>query len=397
MRKDRLYLFTFLSVTIIFILVAGIATQFFVKASTFELFDSVLESNKQESKKVASLIGYQLAKGLDKDDLKQHIQNLLSESDSKNGSIAVLDWSGRVICHPEGTQRGRTIKYDESLKLSIDSEITTRDFYEFFIRKQEAGEISTAEDIGGTMEVIYLSGVNTINSDWIVASLVNLTSISNRLDSLRNQFYITLLIMGFFLVLTSVIVVRLIGSMYEKNLESEKKKLEDEVLNLAKLNSALGEYQQKVSEEKAKAEEVVQEKPEPSPEEVTDEKSKSDTNTTIEKEKGKKRILTYLRNELLPVSTDDIAYIYTENTITYVVQTNGKRSTANNSLDELFSSLDSSIFYRANRQFIIAISSIEKIIRYGNSQLKILVIPKSEVDIIIGKNKASEFKQWLNL
>ena len=114
-------------------------------------------------------------------------------------------------------------------------------------------------------------------------------------------------------------------------------------------------------------------------------------------EKGKKRILTYLRNELLPVSTDDIAYIYTENTITYVVQTNGKRSTANNSLDELFSSLDSSIFYRANRQFIIAISSIEKIIRYGNSQLKILVIPKSEVDIIIGKNKASEFKQWLNL
>jgi len=28
--------------------------------------------------------------------------------------------------------------------------------------------------------------------------------------------------------------------------------------------------------------------------------------------------------------------------------------------------------------------------------LKILVSPNSEVDIIIGKNKAAEFKQWLN-
>jgi len=32
-----------------------------------------------------------------------------------------------------------------------------------------------------------------------------------------------------------------------------------------------------------------------------------------------------------------------------------------------------------------------------NNKLKIQVKPKSEVDIIIGKNKASAFKQWLDL
>ena len=393
MRKDRLYLFTFLSITILFILIAGIATQYFVKTSTYELLETVLESNKREGRQVANLISYQLGKGLDQDDLKIEIQNMLEEPGTKTGFTAVLDWTTRVVCHPNATKRGQKIEADESLKLSVDEEITTKDFYEFFIEKQKNGQISSLDDVEATSEVISLHPVQ--NSDWIVVSMVNLTSISNKIAGLRTQFYIILLIMGFFLVLASVIVVRLIGSMYEKNLESEKKKLEDEVLNLAKLNSALGEYQQKVSEEKAKAEKVVQEIPKPVKEEVIEEKSKSEANATIEK--GKKRILTYLRNELLPVSTDDIAYIYTENTITYVVQTNGKRSTANNSLDELFSSLDSSIFYRANRQFIIAISSIEKIIRYGNSQLKILVIPKSEVDIIIGKNKASEFKQWLYL
>ena len=111
----------------------------------------------------------------------------------------------------------------------------------------------------------------------------------------------------------------------------------------------------------------------------------------------KQRILTYIRHELLPVAVQDISFIYTENTITYVVCKNGKKSTTNSSLDELYSQLDATIFFRANRQFIISISSIDKIIRYGNNQLKILISPESETDIIISKNRAAEFKQWLNL
>ncbi|MEO0528908.1 MAG: LytTR family DNA-binding domain-containing protein, partial [Bacteroidota bacterium] len=187
-------------------------------------------------------------------------------------------------------------------------------------------------------------------------------------------FYVIFTIMGFFIILSSVITVRLIGSAYEKRLEIKNQALETEVINLAKLNSALDRYQQKVNDEKPTVE-----------------------TTTNNIDKGKKRILTYIRNELLPIPTQDIAYIFMEHTITYVVSIDGKRSTANNSLDELFSSLDGNEFYRANRQFIVAISAIEKIIRYGNNQLKILVNPNSEVDIIISKNRAAEFKQWLNL
>ena len=112
----------------------------------------------------------------------------------------------------------------------------------------------------------------------------------------------------------------------------------------------------------------------------------------------KRESLTYSRHELLPVSTQDIAYIYTENTITYVVCFDGKKSTSNASLDELFANLDNTYFFRANRQFIIAIAAIDKIVRYGNNQLKILIEPSNaEVDIIISKNRAAEFKKWLNL
>lgn len=74
----------------------------------------------------------------------------------------------------------------------------------------------------------------------------------------------------------------------------------------------------------------------------------------------------------------------------------GKLTTSNNSLDELYNDLDDSLFFRANRQFILSINSIDKILRYGNNQLKIVVVPKSDINIIVSKNKASEFKKWLN-
>ena len=211
-------------------------------------------------------------------------------------------------------------------------------------------------------EVIHLYPVQ--NSDWIVAANVNIISLNAQLDATRRNFRTIFLVMGLVVILAYVLIVRLLGSAYEKRLEMKNQKLEDEVINLSKLNRAVGDYQQKVEEQPT--------------------------------QETKKRILTYVRNELLSIPITEIAHVYTENTITYVISFDGRRSTTNLSLDELFSQLDDSQFFRANRQFIIAISSIDKIVKYGNNQLKILVTPESENHIIISKNRASEFKQWLN-
>lgn len=379
MRKDKLYFFTFLAISIIFTIIATIAARYFVEESATHLLSTQLESSKREAKQMASIIGYELANGLSKEKVIQNIQKSIEFSNLEAGFISVLDWSSIQICHPDKKKIGLVITSGQSFVSSVNGEITSEDFYNLLKTKEDKGEILDFESGEQTSEVIYLYPI--VDSDWIVGAHANLSEISNQIKTLRHRFYIIFVIMGFVIILLSVITVRIIGSIYEKNLEEENQKLESEVINLAKLNTALGEYQQKVISEKPKLKEIT---------EYRDLKK-------ITTDTGKKRILTYLRNELLTISTEEIAYIYTENTITFVVDLNGKRSTANNSLDELFSNLDSSYFYRANRQFIIAISSIEKIIRYGNNQLKIVVVPKSELDIIIGKNKASEFKQWLNL
>ena len=68
------------------------------------------------------------------------------------------------------------------------------------------------------------------------------------------------------------------------------------------------------------------------------------------------------------------------------------------SLDYLMSKLENNLFLRVNRQLIISITAIDKIIRYGISQLKILISSKDDLDIIIiiiSKNRTIDFKQWL--
>ncbi|MEL6916757.1 MAG: LytTR family DNA-binding domain-containing protein [Bacteroidota bacterium] len=372
MRKDRLYFFTFMAIAIIFVIIAGIGIQYFIQASANQMLDSQLESSKREAKEMATLIGYQLTSGLPKDSIIENVQKAIENTNTEMGSVSMFDWSGTEICHPDIKRVGQQVSPNESFVSKVKDDISSQDFYDLLIGKKEGGGIRDFEGDKGASEIIYLYPVD--NSDWIIAAHANIAKISNQIDSLRSRFYVIFTIMGFFIILSSVITVRLIGSAYEKRLEIKNQALETEVINLAKLNSALDRYQQKVNDEKPTVE-----------------------TTTNNIDKGKKRILTYIRNELLPIPTQDIAYIFMEHTITYVVSIDGKRSTANNSLDELFSSLDGNEFYRANRQFIVAISAIEKIIRYGNNQLKILVNPNSEVDIIISKNRAAEFKQWLNL
>ena len=373
MRKDRLYLYTFLAITIIFVIIASISIKYLVKESAIQSLSIQLESSKREAKEIASLIDFQLNNGLDQNIIKANIQENIKNSNLETGFISVFDWSGEQICHPDITRVSTQIQPNEALVTSISDNISVKAFYDI-VKTIKLNDIDNDQKIYKT---VYQASVPNI--DWIVGAHINIEKLLVQIKALRTQFYIIITIMGFIVILTSVTITRAIGSLYEKNLETKNKKLEDEVINLAKLNKAIDRFQQKASEEQQES------------------KLTPKTNTLDTKEQGKKRILTYLRHEILPVSTEDIAYIYTENTITYVVDKNGKRSTVNTSLDELQSSFDSNLFYRANRQFIISIIAIEKIIRYGNNQLKILMTPESENDIIIGKNKAAEFKQWLNL
>jgi hypothetical protein len=366
MKKDKLYFLTFLSIAFIFLMIAAVASKYFIKVSANQLIEVQVESSKREANGVASFIEFQLLTGISKDKVIENVQKTIENANADSWFVSVFNWSGKEVANPDITKVNQTVNSNKTLLSSLKEKNSSDDLYELLVNR------NNSITLNNTTEIVHISPVK--NSDLIVAANVNTKSISAQMNALKTNFYLIFLIMGILVIGLSFLAVRVIGSAYEKQLEQKNSSLASEVINLSKLNTDLVSYKERVVE-------VAEENP-------------LEEETT---EKGKQRILTYVRNELVPIPIKEIAYIYTENTITYVVCFDGKRSTTNASLDDMYTQLDAALFFRANRQFIISITAIDKIIKYGNSQLKILLQSKTSEEIIISKNKAAEFKQWLNL
>ncbi|TXD53076.1 LytR/AlgR family response regulator transcription factor [Polaribacter sp. IC063] len=361
MKKDKLYFLTFLSIAVIFLMVALIASQYFIKVSANQLIEVQVESSKREANEIAKLIDFQLLSGIKKEEIVTNILRIIENSNTDSWFISIFNWGGKEVAHPDKTKVGQLVNSNKTLLSSLKEKNNSDDLYDLLMGKTN----------NSSSEIIHISPIK--KSDLIVAANVNMNSIKQQMSALKVNFYLIFLIMGTLVIGLSFVAVRVIGSAYEKQLELKNSTLTSEVVNLSKLNTDLVSYKEKVAEKPIE----------------------STVDEPIEKEK--KRLLTYIRNELVSIPIEEIAFIYTENTITYVVCFDGKKSTTNMSLDDMSANLNSSLFFRANRQFIIGITAIDKIIKYGNSQLKILLQSKTSEEIIISKNKAAEFKQWLNM
>lgn len=371
MKKDKLYFLTFLSLLLIVFVIGYVSMNYLVSLSTEQFLKTQIESSKREAKEMASLISYQINDGIDKDLVVNNIQKSIENTETGTGFICMFDWSGKEICHPNPEKIGRMTEPEESYVSSVNKEINSKDFYSFLKNKEEGGGVRNFNNSDRKSEIIYLYPVK--NTDWIIAAHANIDKINEEVESIKINFILVYFTTGSLIILLSLLMVRLIGSVYEKKLEIKNEKLSEEVMSLTKLNNDLISYKTKVEVEQ-----------------------KSIKTKTSEKSFGKKRVLTYLKNEIVSLELEEIAYIFTENTVTYVKDINGRISNSNSSLDELLKDLDKTLFFRANRQFILSLKVIDKILRYGNNQLKIQVQPESQMDIIISKNKASEFKRWLN-
>lgn len=372
MRKDQLYFYTFFGLTIITLLVSLFSMKYLFNVSVNHFLKTHLESAKRQANDVSMLIQYQIESGLPKDDVIHNVQKTLQNADTELGFICVFDWSGVLISHPNQEKVGRPIMPDESeVQTVIYHELDPDDFNEMLKNKSK-----DPKDKSDNTEIIYLYPVE--NTDWIVAAHANIETIKKSMNNLKINFILVYTASGILIVLLSLLLVRLLSSKYEKMLESRNEGLSKELLTLSKLNYDLVNYKEKIDATH------------------TVENSSLDNPENKPQNNAKKRILTYVKDEIVSIDTHTIAFIHTQNTATYITCLDGKIYYSNASLDELYNDLDADYFFRANRQFIISINAIDKIYKYGNNQLKIEMSPISPIDILVSKNKASEFKNWLS-
>ncbi|HLU95064.1 MAG TPA: LytTR family transcriptional regulator DNA-binding domain-containing protein [Membranihabitans sp.] len=370
MRKDQVYFFTFLGLTVITFVIGYFSMQSLLEYSTNHLLRSQIESSKREANEISNLVKYQLEHGLSREVVIDNLQKTLEGTSMESGFVCMFDWSGVEICHPNPDKVGQQVLPGQSVvQPLVYNELGVNDFYDLLNRGEEAGGIRDFTEEERNSEIIYLYPVD--NTDWIVAAHANIDQIESRVANMRTNFSLVYSISGILIVIISFFTVRFIGGRYEKELEIQNKDLSSELLHLSKLNQDLIQFKKNRME-------------------------REQDDVRNGNGQFKKRIITHYKDEIVSIVTNEIAYIFLDHSGTHIRCLNGDQYSSNQSLAELELELDINQFFRANRQYILSIKSIEKIFIFGNNQLKIQVNPTSDSDILISKNRVSEFKQWLN-
>ncbi|WP_046755893.1 LytR/AlgR family response regulator transcription factor [Kordia jejudonensis] len=123
----------------------------------------------------------------------------------------------------------------------------------------------------------------------------------------------------------------------------------------------------------------------------------SSIQTQTEQKNTKKRsgLLVKEGTGFVQIKIEDLLYVYSEDSITFGV-TESKRYIIDETIDQLFNSLDQEQFYKINRGQIVAKKAIQKINPYFNHRVKLSILKERDQEFIVSRQKTSDFKAWMN-
>jgi len=95
------------------------------------------------------------------------------------------------------------------------------------------------------------------------------------------------------------------------------------------------------------------------------------------------------------LETKDIAFIYSDNKITFAVDFSGKEYMLNYNLEQLESELNPELFFRANRKIIVSLKAVKSVYKDRDGKLILNTEPPAKFTPGISRIKAADFKNWL--
>jgi two-component system LytT family response regulator len=108
-----------------------------------------------------------------------------------------------------------------------------------------------------------------------------------------------------------------------------------------------------------------------------------------------KRLLIRFGDTIKAVEIKDVAYFYTENKINYLCTFDRKIYPIDQNLDQVEAIMDQSVFFRINRQFIVNVNAINRMVSYSKSRVKLDLVPATEIETVVSTERSPHFKSWL--
>lgn len=110
----------------------------------------------------------------------------------------------------------------------------------------------------------------------------------------------------------------------------------------------------------------------------------------------KARFFVKIGNHFHSISVNEIQCFLIQERSVFLRTVNGKKYDLDYSLDQLQKLVDPNTFFRINRNYLIHIDSIQDIYSYSSNRLGVKLKMMDHLDMIVSREKVSDFKRWLD-
>jgi len=111
----------------------------------------------------------------------------------------------------------------------------------------------------------------------------------------------------------------------------------------------------------------------------------------------KHRFMVKVGNQFKSFNVEEIAFFKSHEGLIYLYTHKGQSYPIEYSIDQLESILNPVQFFRINRKFMVSVKAVEEIHSYFNSRLLLKLMPKEDEQVIVSRERTSNFKRWLDM
>ncbi len=112
--------------------------------------------------------------------------------------------------------------------------------------------------------------------------------------------------------------------------------------------------------------------------------------------KYKERFVVKVGEHLKSVEVADILFFFSLEKTTFAQTKDGRKHILDFTIEQLDGLINPDRFFRINRKYLVAADSIQDMISYTNSRLKLVLKTSDDNDVIVARERVQEFKDWLD-
>jgi DNA-binding LytR/AlgR family response regulator len=112
--------------------------------------------------------------------------------------------------------------------------------------------------------------------------------------------------------------------------------------------------------------------------------------------KYKERFMIKVGEHLKSIEIEEILFFFSLEKTTFAQTKDGRKHILDFTLDQLENLLNPTDYFRINRKYIINPKSIQDMISYTNSRLKLVLKTSDDSDVIVARERVQEFKEWMD-